>query len=350
MSDQIILDMTTPEIVACYNQLSKIEVKKFKDRKTAEMRLHGLAHLDTKKFVKAMKSAKVRKDLIAKYERELEEEAKKAEDNAKKQQEQAAERQKAADLAATKKKDDKKRPVAKPAATIPALDRPGGMEDPDFAAAAKVLLDAQSKLKGKELEAAQKVVAHRSKPQRGLPTELAHESVAAKILWFIQFLIKQKKIKHEDLVTTSAEVAQAAITTGPHACSQIDILVHLGCVTIEDDTTDQSDPFYYVTLTDKGAAFQLGDEKPEIKPERGAKAAREPREPRAAGAPRAPKADKAGKCIYKKVKENPRREGSIGWKSWNLIVDGMTYEDYLKAGGRAGDCAWDLEHGFIELR
>lgn len=347
MSDQIILDLTTPEIVACYNKLSKIEVKKFKDRKTAEMRLHGLAHLDPQKFLKAMKSVKVRKDIVAKYEAELADAAKKAEEETRKQQEKAAARQKAE---AEGKAANKARPKATPSATIPALDLPDGAADPDFAAAAKILLDAQSKLKGKELEAAKNIVEHRKKGQRGLPTELAHESTAAKVLWFIQSLIKQKKTKHEDLVTTSGEVAQAATTTGAHACSQIDILVHLGCVTIEDDSTDPNDPFYYVQLTEKGAAFELGEEQPVIKPERGGKT---PREPRAAGAPReprAPKADKAGKKIYRLTKENPRREGSIGWKSWNLITDGMTYEEYLKAGGRAGDCAWDVEHGFIELR
>jgi hypothetical protein len=76
-------------------------------------------------------------------------------------------------------------------------------------------------------------------------------------------------------------------------------------------------------------------------------------------APIAPKTEKstrgrtsslAGKTIVKISAENPRREGTNGWKSWNLIKAGMTYEQYVAAGGRRVDLAWDLKAGHIELK
>jgi hypothetical protein len=54
--------------------------------------------------------------------------------------------------------------------------------------------------------------------------------------------------------------------------------------------------------------------------------------------------------IYRIVKKNPRKEGTHGWNSFNLIKDGMTVSDYLSKGGRKNDLAWDLDHKFIELR
>ncbi len=60
-----------------------------------------------------------------------------------------------------------------------------------------------------------------------------------------------------------------------------------------------------------------------------------------------------GKKIFKlgdhKTK-NPRREGTHGWKSWEIIKDGMSYEDYVAAGGRNRDLMHDVKLGRIELR
>lgn len=76
-------------------------------------------------------------------------------------------------------------------------------------------------------------------------------------------------------------------------------------------------------------------------------------------APIAPKTEKstrgrtsslAGKTIVKISAENPRREGTNGWKSWNLITAGMKYEQYVAAGGRRVDLAWDIKAGHIELK
>jgi hypothetical protein len=57
----------------------------------------------------------------------------------------------------------------------------------------------------------------------------------------------------------------------------------------------------------------------------------------------------AGKVIRKVATENPRREGTHGYSSWELIKNGMTYEKYIAAGGRRQDLAWDLERGYVKL-
>lgn len=89
------------------------------------------------------------------------------------------------------------------------------------------------------------------------------------------------------------------------------------------------------------------------------KAAKAEKAPKAAKAEVAPKADGekgrkssfAGKKIYRLHKDgNPRRPGSFGYRSFALIKDGMSYEDYLAAGGRNTDLTWDVKHGFTEVR
>lgn len=57
----------------------------------------------------------------------------------------------------------------------------------------------------------------------------------------------------------------------------------------------------------------------------------------------------SGKRITKLTKENPRRKGTIGFKSFNLIKSGMTYEQYLAAGGRRQDLAWDVDHKYVKV-
>jgi hypothetical protein len=57
----------------------------------------------------------------------------------------------------------------------------------------------------------------------------------------------------------------------------------------------------------------------------------------------------AGKVIRKVATENPRREGTHGYNSWELIKNGMSYEKYIEAGGRRQDLAWDLERGYVKL-
>lgn len=58
----------------------------------------------------------------------------------------------------------------------------------------------------------------------------------------------------------------------------------------------------------------------------------------------------SGKKLYKKEKGNPRREGTIGHKSFGLITNGMSYEKYTELGGRRQDLAFDVAKGYVELR
>ena len=48
---------------------------------------------------------------------------------------------------------------------------------------------------------------------------------------------------------------------------------------------------------------------------------------------------------------NPRRPGSHGWRSMKIIIesgpDGISYEDFIAAGGRAVDLRWDVAHGNV---
>jgi len=66
----------------------------------------------------------------------------------------------------------------------------------------------------------------------------------------------------------------------------------------------------------------------------------------------------AGKTIVPKVSENPRRDGTRGFQSFEVILNGhkasshhgISYEKYVDGGGRAQDLAWDLEKGNAEIR
>ena len=88
--------------------------------------------------------------------------------------------------------------------------------------------------------------------------------------------------------------------------------------------------------------------KPEAKEEAKPKAAREPKTDR-----RTPK-DLEGKKLYFKGdgKENPRREGTHGHKSLQIIIDhkGITFDDFVKKGGRPKDLYWDMEYDRIEVK
>ena len=54
--------------------------------------------------------------------------------------------------------------------------------------------------------------------------------------------------------------------------------------------------------------------------------------------------------IIKKVSDNPRREGTFGYKSFQLIKSGMTVEQFVKKGGRLRDLHWDVDHEYVELK
>ena len=60
----------------------------------------------------------------------------------------------------------------------------------------------------------------------------------------------------------------------------------------------------------------------------------------------------AGKKLYPIKDQNPRRVGTFGHASYQVILDqpGILYEDYKKAGGRNNDLNWDIERGRVEAK
>lgn len=59
-----------------------------------------------------------------------------------------------------------------------------------------------------------------------------------------------------------------------------------------------------------------------------------------------------GRKLYPLVKDNPRRAGSHGFASMAIILKspGITYEAFIKAGGRRNDLTWDINAGNAEAR
>lgn len=57
-----------------------------------------------------------------------------------------------------------------------------------------------------------------------------------------------------------------------------------------------------------------------------------------------------GKKIIRLVKENPRREGSFAFKNWKKIRGGMTFEQYLEAGGDFTTLKTDIVRGYVKLK
>ena len=55
------------------------------------------------------------------------------------------------------------------------------------------------------------------------------------------------------------------------------------------------------------------------------------------------------KTIHKNIQNNPRRHGTYGYRSWEIIEDGMFYEAYYAAGGRQRDLKWDLDKGWVRV-
>ena len=60
----------------------------------------------------------------------------------------------------------------------------------------------------------------------------------------------------------------------------------------------------------------------------------------------------AGKWIKLLVSDNPRKEGSHGHNSFNVIVKhgaDMPYEEYIRQGGRLNDLKWDIDRKWAEV-
>lgn len=81
--------------------------------------------------------------------------------------------------------------------------------------------------------------------------------------------------------------------------------------------------------------------------------AKAPKEPKVAKPKAEPKPDEyAGKKIYLVGKENPRREGTHGHRSMEVVRNkpGVTFEDYIAGGGRRVDLKGSIELKQVELK
>jgi hypothetical protein len=61
----------------------------------------------------------------------------------------------------------------------------------------------------------------------------------------------------------------------------------------------------------------------------------------------------AGKTVFAKKQVNPRRAGTSGFASYEIIrgkAEGVPYADYIAAGGRPNDLRWDIEHKYAEVK
>jgi hypothetical protein len=59
------------------------------------------------------------------------------------------------------------------------------------------------------------------------------------------------------------------------------------------------------------------------------------------------------KTIIALVKENPRRAGTHGQKSFDIILragGSIKYEDYKERGGRNNDLQWDIDRKYVEIK
>jgi DNA-binding MarR family transcriptional regulator len=140
----------------------------------------------------------------------------------------------------------------------------------------------------------------------------------------------------DDAQVSTDDLAKKLNTTPNLICKIVEKLDNMNLVGMEDDSPDDNHRFYYASLTDAGRTFDVNEKKASKAP--------------LPGSNPGPRSNLSGKHIYRISKTNPRREGTHGYKSFALIKDGMTFEAYRQAGGRNNDLAWDLDHGFVEMR
>ena len=409
----IIGELNGKELVLVYNSLSAVHVTKFKDLKAGQARVHGLTVSSPENLLKAMKDNAIRPDLCTKLEKDLEKKSKKgpasplpatemvevqaatplatqeasaepvASEPAKQTDHEIFEgylldfeniltvglKQPAAFVksaidawrAKGHSKSDSERLLAainEAAANVQAVDpsynkrvgehpadpgtptrREGDAHDTNGCNSWDALVAPLQAIQAEAKAREEAVVG--ALPQKAPKAAKAPKgSRAFTILWNIQNIIKEQETAGEDQVTTSTEVAKRATTSTTEVIKQLQFLKTMELVELEDDATGLKgdEPFYYITLLPKGATTDCSEI---LIP------GKTPRLPGVAAGPRSPK---AGKKIYRISKTNPRKEGSWGWKSFNVITDGMTYEDYIKLGGRPQDLAWDEDHKFIEIK
>lgn len=49
------------------------------------------------------------------------------------------------------------------------------------------------------------------------------------------------------------------------------------------------------------------------------------------------------------AESNPKKKGTKSYDRFELYEDGMTVQQFVRAGGKSADIAWDAERGFIRV-
>jgi DNA-binding MarR family transcriptional regulator len=297
--------LTVPEIVKLYNLFAvkngTSTVKKFTDRTTAELKLQDISRGVKRADVLAIfKTANIKKNVTALL--------------------------------------PEKPSAALPEQPPPKTSKPPASKQTTPPAKNAKLVEAEEREKQRWEKENQKQEKELRKERRNLSPQ------AAIILECIKRMIKPDAAGEAAQVTTT-DIATTLKTSTTVVCKSVEQLDRLGLVSFEDDSPDDTTKFYYVSLTAGGRGL---DSAAATKKQPDAAApAKAPKLPSDAPGPRS-KLD--GKKLYRIAKTNPRREGTWGYKSFELIKDGMTFEAYKAAGGRNNDLAWDIAHGFVEVR
>jgi hypothetical protein len=137
----------------------------------------------------------------------------------------------------------------------------------------------------------------------------------------------------EKAFVSSTEVAKKLETNTNLVTGAADQLKKQKLIEIEDDSHEEGGAFYWLSLLPAGREMVLPSFSGKLP----------------ASTP-GPRTGFSGMRIYKLVAKNPRREGTHGYNSFNLVTDGMTFDEYKSKGGRNIDLAWDIDKKFVELR
>jgi hypothetical protein len=199
------------------------------------------------------------------------------------------------------------------------------------------LLAPQGPIKPEDLKRHQKALAaDRKKPDWRDTTDKPLDTATLAILKTIREMMPEELKDGEPPQVNSTDVAKKLDTNVNAICAAADKLAKRELIKVEDDSND-AHKFYWIELLPAGREFNLTAPPVVVQ-----------KKLPAAGP--GPRSGYSGKFIYKLVDKNPRREGTHGFKGFEIYEDGMPYEKFRDKGGRNNDLQWDIDKKFIELR
>lgn len=189
-------------------------------------------------------------------------------------------------------------------------------------------------MKEKELKKHQQALAADRKP--GRPTDTTLRDADILVLLAVREMVPADAVEtDESKLTNSTQIAEKLGTNINLVCKSLEKLTKMKLLEIEDDSNLEHQLFWVKQVTPAGREMVVTAPLQKVK---------------LAGSNPGPRCSFSGMRLYRLVAGNPRRAGTHGFTSFALIKDGMTYEDYRKAGGRNNDLQWDIDKKFIELR